>query len=70
MKKLPSLKPSLKRVRKLKSSCLRRKESPERGAGAGHDVDRHAQLLEHLDHADVSRPTCTAAAQHERDTRA
>ncbi len=38
-------------------------------AGAGDGVDRHAQLLEHLQHADVSSATRAAAAQHQADAR-
>ena len=39
-------------------------------AGAGDAVDRHMQLLEHLEHADMCAALGAAAGQHEPDARA
>ena len=39
-------------------------------AGARDAVDRHAHLLEHLEHADVRAALRAAAGEHEPDTRA
>ena len=38
-------------------------------AGASHAVDRHAQLFQYFEHANVRRTARAAAAENEADTR-
>ena len=38
-------------------------------AGAGDRIDRHVQLIEHLEHADVRRAARAAAREHQSDAR-
>ena len=55
----------------LRRRHARRVEAADERAHAGRAdvVDRHAQFLQHLEHADVGEPACRAAREHEPDLR-